>query len=176
MQTIKLVKTGRVQEPGVKYCSPDAVYSLLRHMSKLDREHFVVLHLNGKNNVIAKETVSIGTLQQSLVHPREVFKAAIHNGSAAIIVAHNHPSGDPAPSAEDRGMTARLMSAGELLGIKVLDHIIVGENRYYSFCESSEIFTQRTGVPVAKKSGDVKRMSRKKSQEKTKPKQMLVTK
>jgi len=139
MQTLKLVRAGKVCEPETRYSSPSEVYSLLRNMSKLDREHFVVLHLDGKNRVAAKETVSIGSLNQSIVHPREVFKAAVHNGSAAIICAHNHPSGDPKPSIEDKTITKRLVEVGGLLGIPILDHIIIGDGCYYSFCESSEI-------------------------------------
>jgi DNA repair protein RadC len=108
-------------------------------MSRLDREHFVVLHLDGKNRVIAKETVSIGSLNQSIVHPREVFKVAVHNGSAAIICAHNHPTGDPKPSIEDKTVTKRLAEVGAFLGIPILDHIIIGDGRYYSFSESSDI-------------------------------------
>ncbi len=137
MQTLKLVRTGKVCESETKYCSPDEVYSLLRNMSRLDREHFVVLHLDGKNKVIAKETVSIGSLNQSIVHPREVFKAAVHNGSAAIICAHNHPSGDPKPSIEDKTITKRLLEVAGLLGIPILDHIIIGDGMYYSFAEST---------------------------------------
>jgi len=167
MQTIRLVKTGKVQESGVKYNSPEAIYGLIRDMSRLDREHFIALHLNGKNNVIAKETISIGTLQQSLVHPREVFKGAILNGSASIIVAHNHPSGDPSPSNEDIGMTARLKSAGELLGVKVLDHIIVGDGQYYTF--TGEGVFMAGGIPIipAKSAGAKSKRSRKRSLEKT---------
>lgn len=135
MQTLKVVRTGRVCAPRPRYSSPQQVYSLLKPMAKLDREHFVVLHLDGKNSVVAKETVSIGSLNQSIVHPREVFKAAVLNSSAALIFAHNHPSGDPAPSHEDRSITKRLQAASEILGIKVLDHIIVGNNSYYSMVE-----------------------------------------
>lgn len=139
MQTLKLVRAGKVCESETRYTSPAEVFWLLRNMARLDREHFVVLHLDGKNRVIAKETVSIGSQNQSIVHPREVFKAAVHNGSAAIICAHNHPSGDPEPSTEDKTITKRLVEVGGLLGIPIRDHIIIGEGCYYSFCESSNI-------------------------------------
>jgi DNA repair protein RadC len=100
------------------YCYP--------RLSKVDREHFVVLHLNSKNKVKKYETVAIGTLNQTLIHPREVFKSAIRENSNSIILVHNHPSGDVSPSDEDIKITDRLMKAGELLCIKVLDHVIVG--------------------------------------------------
>lgn len=96
-------------------------------MQGLDRENFVVLLLDTKNKVIGINTVSIGTLNSSLVHPREVFKPAILASAAALILAHNHPSGDPKPSREDIEVTKRLIEAGGLLGIQVLDHIIVGD-------------------------------------------------
>lgn len=135
MQKLKVVRTGRVCESAPRYTSPEEVFVLTKHMARLDREHFVVLHLDGKNRVIAQETISIGSLNQSIVHPREVFKGAVLNSSAAIIAVHNHPSGDPAPSAEDKGITGRLKDAGGILGIRLLDHVIVGGNKYFSFLE-----------------------------------------
>lgn len=100
-----------------------------------DRECFVRYDLNSKNDVIGKETVSIGTANSSLVHPREVFKGALINSAISIIIVHNHPSGDPSPSIEDRKVTEVIKKAGELLGITMLDHIIIGEGKYYSFGE-----------------------------------------
>jgi DNA repair protein RadC len=135
MQKLKVVRTGHVCESSPRYTSPESVYSFVKHMGNLDREHFVVLHLNGKNQVIAQETVSIGSLKQSIVHPREVFKGAVLNSSAAIICVHNHPSGCPAPSPEDKSATALLKAASEIMGIGLLDHIIVGNNKYFSFVE-----------------------------------------
>ncbi|MCL5291216.1 MAG: DNA repair protein RadC [Actinobacteria bacterium] len=100
-----------------------------------DREKFICLHLNTKNSVLSYEVVSIGTLSSSLVHPRELFKAAILSNSAALILCHNHPSGDSTPSAEDIALTKRLVKAGNLLGIDVLDHVIVGETSFVSLKE-----------------------------------------
>ena len=100
------------------------------------REHFFVLFLNPKHAVLGMETVSIGTLSSSLVHPREVFKQAIKRSASAVILAHNHPSGNCEPSKEDLQVTKRLKDAGELVGIEVIDHLIIGEDRYYSFCEN----------------------------------------
>ncbi len=110
---------------------------LHRYLADVDREHFVVLLLNRKNQVIGLHTVSIGSVTASIVHPREVFKVAILANSTAIICGHNHPSGDPTPSTEDRELTSRLVEAGKLLGIEVLDHIIVGDGsqRYFSFAD-----------------------------------------
>lgn len=102
-----------------------------------DREHFLVLYLNARNVVIHQETVSVGSLNANIVHPREVFRPAITRGAAAIILVHNHPSGDVTPSREDLNLTARLVEAGRLLGIEVLDHLIVAESRYLSFRSES---------------------------------------
>lgn len=109
----------------------------LRHLKRLDREHFVVLHLDARNGLIGIETVSIGTLTATIVHPREVLKAALLCNSAGFIVAHNHPSGDSAPSPEDRDTTSRLAKAGLLMGIPLLDHIIISVNSYFSFREKN---------------------------------------
>jgi DNA repair protein RadC len=102
----------------------------------LDREVFGILLVNTRHQVTAMHVVSVGTLSGAFVHPREVFKAAILGNAAAIILFHNHPSGDPDPSREDRELTTRLIQAGRILGIDVLDHVILGdEARYYSFKE-----------------------------------------
>ena len=110
---------------------------LHRYLADVDREHFVILLLNRKNQVIGLHTVSIGSVTASIVHPREVFKVAILANSTAIICGHNHPSGDPTPSQEDRALTSRLVEAGKLLGIEVLDHVIVGDGteKYFSFAD-----------------------------------------
>ena len=102
-------------------------------------EVFAILCLSTKHRVIAYHEVSRGTLDATLVHPREVFKAAILANSAAIILCHNHPSGDTTPSADDIQLTRRLAGAGALLGVDVLDHIIVGDGRYYSFKEGGQL-------------------------------------
>lgn len=108
--------------------TPDDAAALLEeYFRDKDREHFVILMLDTKNVVIGFHTVSIGTLDASIVHPREVFKPAILANSAGIIAAHNHPSGDPEPSVQDKMVTQRLREAGVLLGIELLDHIITGE-------------------------------------------------
>jgi DNA repair protein RadC len=105
----------------------DASMLLHTYLADVDREHFVVIMLNQKNKVIGMNTVSVGSLTASVVHPRETFKIAILANCASIIIGHNHPSGDPQPSREDRTLTARLVEAGKLLGISVLDHVIIGD-------------------------------------------------
>lgn len=105
------------------------VMPLMRH---LDKEEFRAILLDSKLKVIKTVTISIGSIEMSVVHPREVFKEAIKHASSKIIVAHNHPSGDPLPSSEDIAVTKRLMEAGALLGIDVLDHLIIGDNSYCS--------------------------------------------
>jgi len=104
-------------------------------MRYLDREHFRVLLLNTRHEVLAVEEVAVGGLNSAVIHPREVFKAAIRWSAAAVILVHNHPSGDPEPSADDLRITARLAEAGRVLGIEVLDHVVVGDGRYVSLRE-----------------------------------------
>lgn len=116
--------------------SPQDVASLLMEdMRYLQKEHFVCLFLNTKNHVIGQETLSMGSLNASIVHPREVFRAAIKRSSASIVCAHNHPSGDPTPSPEDVQITKRLVQAGDIVGIDVLDHIVIGDQRFASLKE-----------------------------------------
>ena len=100
------------------------------------RESFHALQLDGRHRLMSVEEVSVGTLTASLVHPREVFRAAIRNAAAALLLVHHHPSGDPSPSPEDRSVTERLVAAGRLLGIRVVDHVIVAESGYFSFQEA----------------------------------------
>ncbi|WP_353096127.1 DNA repair protein RadC [Tissierella praeacuta] len=123
-----------------KITSPETVSNLLMdEMKFLQKEEFRVVFLDTKNQVTKIETISVGTLNASIVHPRDVFRSAILNSSNSIILVHNHPSGDPTPSNEDINITNRLIDAGNLIGIKVLDHIILGDNRYISFKEKNLI-------------------------------------
>ena len=103
------------------------------------KEHFLSLHLNSKNQLIREVLISVGSLSTSVVHPREVFSPAVRDSSAALIFLHNHPSGDPSPSREDRECTQRLCSAGKILGIRVLDHVILGFEDYFSFADAGLI-------------------------------------
>ena len=112
------------------------VYELLRpRLCSEKREHFLVLPLSSKNEVLMVADVSVGTLTNTLVHPREVYEPAIRCGAAHIVLVHNHPSGDPAPSAEDHRLTRQLKEAGALLGIPVTDHVILGGGAFFSFSE-----------------------------------------
>jgi len=135
---IMLVREGRVPCYNQQIRSAvDASTLLHTYLADVDREHFVTILLNQKNRVVGVNTVSIGSLTASVVHPREVFKPAILSNAAAIILAHNHPSGAPQPSQEDRVLTVRLVAAGKLLGISVLDHVIIGDgtSAYFSFAD-----------------------------------------
>jgi DNA repair protein RadC len=115
--------------------STDTANALRPFFAGLDREQFLVCCLDAKHAIIGVNVVSIGSLSLCIVHPREVFKPAILLNSSAIICAHNHPSGDPSPSPEDRQLTTRLRQAAELLGITLLDHIILGDGQTHSFAD-----------------------------------------
>lgn len=110
----------------------DVAHLLMAELRDSRKEHFIALMMDVKNRVLKRATVSVGTLDASLVHPREVFKEAVAISAAAVIVCHNHPSGDPTPSPEDRQITARLCEAGKVMGIEVLDHIVLGDGRWVS--------------------------------------------
>lgn len=119
-----------------KITSPsDIVNILMEEMRCLKKEHFKIAILDTKNQIITIESISVGNLNSSIVHPREVFNAAIRRSGNSIILIHNHPSGDPMPSQEDINITNRIVEAGSIIGIKVLDHIIIGDNKYISFKE-----------------------------------------
>ncbi|NMO95307.1 RadC family protein [Paenibacillus lemnae] len=122
-------------EPVVIRSPHDAAELLSEQLRYLQKEHFVCLFLNTKNHVIAQETLSMGSLNAAIVHPREVFRAAIKCSSASLICAHNHPSGDPTPSPEDISLTNRLVEAGSIIGIDVLDHVIIGDGQFVSLKE-----------------------------------------
>lgn len=132
----RLARTTSASDERTALLSPqDAAGYIMEDLRYLTKEHFVCLFLNTKNRVVGQETLSIGSLNASIVHPREVFRAAIRRGCASIIVAHNHPSGDPTPSPEDIQLTGRLVESGQLVGIDVLDHIVVGDGIFISLKE-----------------------------------------
>lgn len=121
------------QEDRPVITSPEDVKMLvMEEMRYLDREHFKVLYLDRKGGIIIAEDISVGGLHSSMAHPREVFKNAVKRSAASVILVHNHPSGDPSPSHEDVETTRRLAEAGRIVGIEVLDHVIIGDNRYCS--------------------------------------------
>lgn len=113
----------------------DAAAAIMKEIGDEDREIFFVVCLNTKNDVVAIHRASVGNLNSAIIHPREVFKAAILNNAASIIVSHQHPSFDPTPSREDVEVTKRLVEAGKILGIEVLDHLVIGGTKYVSLKE-----------------------------------------
>ena len=141
----ELVLTRRLADPLIYWpqkalTSPTVIYAMFGDWSlACDREHFVVLCLDSKNRITGYHVVSVGSLSASLVHPREVLKAVILSNSAAMILMHNHPSGDPEPSSEDFKVTHKMYKAGQAIGIPVLDHVIVAERGYYSFSEHGQL-------------------------------------
>lgn len=130
----RLVAASPEERPKIR--NPQDVYNLLGPALRDEkREHFIALLLDTKGGVLRQLMVSVGDLSSSIVHPREVFTPAVRHSAASLIVAHNHPSGDPTPSPEDAQVTQRLVEAGELLGIEVLDHVVLGDNRWVSLRE-----------------------------------------
>ncbi|WP_231038679.1 RadC family protein [Pectinatus haikarae] len=135
------VELGRriAQEPSKKKIvingPPDAADYIMPRLKYETKEKFAIVLLNVKNQVLSFRIISVGILNASIVHPREVMAEALNNSAAAIILAHNHPSGDPAPSGDDIATTRRLIKAGQIMGIEIADHIIVGGNGYISFKE-----------------------------------------
>jgi DNA repair protein RadC len=123
--------TVRSPEDGARFVMDD--------MRFLSQEHFVCIYLNTKNQVMHRQTIFIGSLNASIVHPREVYKEALRRSAASIICFHNHPSGDPAPSHEDIEVTKRLVESGKILGIELLDHIIIGDQRFVSLKEKGYV-------------------------------------
>lgn len=124
------------KEPGPEILTPEHVWNFCADIRASKREHFVAFYLDTQNQVIDRQIISIGTLNASLVHPREVFEPALTLRAASVIIAHNHPSGDLDPSSEDREVTKRLADAGRLLGVELTDHIIVSKSGQFSFTQA----------------------------------------
>ena len=129
----------RIKPEGLKIAFPTDVLPLIRHYADRKQEHFLCVSLNGANEVITARVVSVGLVNRTQVHPREVFADPITDRATAVIIAHNHPSGGLAPSKEDIEITQRLKAAGETLGINLLDHIIFNHKGYYSFLENEQV-------------------------------------
>ncbi len=130
----KLAGAGRPERLPIR-ASRDVFQLVHQDLRDLEQEVFEILLLDARNRLFRRERVSVGTATGSLVHPREVFRPAIRHSAVSLVMLHNHPSGDPSPSPEDRDVTRRIAAAGEILGIRVLDHIVVGEGRYISFAD-----------------------------------------
>ncbi len=136
MELSKRVSASLINNNRVTIKSPVEVSSLvMEEMRYLKKEVFKIILLNTKNHIIKYLNVSVGSLNSSIVHPREVFSEAVKTGCSAMLLVHNHPSGDPEPSREDIETTQRLVNAGNILGIKVLDHVVIGDGKYISFKE-----------------------------------------
>ena len=134
--SVRLVKDGTLIADRNAIRTPEDVSRVMEpYFAELPCEHFVVILLNTKNKVLAVTTVSVGSLNASIVHPRELFQRAILANAASVVLVHNHPSGDPTPSPEDISLTKVLVEAGRLLDIAVLDHVIIGDGRFVSFKE-----------------------------------------
>ncbi|MFA4955592.1 MAG: DNA repair protein RadC [Candidatus Methanoperedens sp.] len=134
----RLESFNSVEKP--KISSPEDVYRrLFPRMREQKKEMFIELCLDTKNQILKEEVISIGSLNANVVHPREVFKLALTESAAHIIVAHNHPSGDPTPSREDIEITKKLVETGNIMGITVLDHVIIGDGRHFSLKEAGHI-------------------------------------
>lgn len=131
----KLKELCAAEAHGMKITGPDIAAEAVFHMRILEQEHFVVITVNGAHKIINTHTITKGILNKTMIHPREVFRVAITDNASAIILIHNHPSGQLEPSEEDRAITRRLKDAGELIGIPVLDHMIIAGSGYYSFVE-----------------------------------------
>ena len=133
---ITLVREGRATTPSAPLLTSVGAADILRPLfAHVDREQFLVCGLDAKHSIIGVNVVSVGSLTLSIVHPREVFKPLILMNACAWICAHNHPSGDPTPSPEDRVLTSRLRQGADLLGITLLDHLILADERCYSFAD-----------------------------------------
>lgn len=138
--TVSTLRRRRRRNPPPSIRKPDEVYDLIRPLVKdVDREHFYGVYLNTRHHVIAVELISVGSLNASIVHPREVFVPAFQYRAATLVVAHNHPSGETDPSDDDLKITRRLSEAGELLGIPLLDHVIVANGSWTSMKEEGHL-------------------------------------
>ncbi len=125
----------RIRPYGVKISNPSDIYPLVRHLADRKQENFICVSLNGAHEVLAVRIITIGLVNVTLVHPREVFSDPIIDRASAIVVAHNHPSGSLEPSEQDKATTLKIKEAGEILGIKLLDHLIFTSNNYFSFAD-----------------------------------------
>lgn len=136
-----LVIEGQNEYKPLKFSNPAEVYNAFKKLRISDKERFYSILLDAKNKVIGVDMVSQGSLGSSPVHPREVYKSALLASAASVIFVHSHPSGEPEPSESDREITKQLKQVGDLMGIEVLDHVIIGRDKYYSFSDKGEILS-----------------------------------
>lgn len=128
--------------------SSQIVYDLFKFLIPETKEHFITLHLDSKNKILAVERVSTGSLNAAIIHPREVYKSCLLSSAAAIVCIHNHPSGNPEPSSEDYEITKRLNDGADILGIRFLDHVIIGDGAYVSFSDRGRLETSTSNWPT----------------------------
>ncbi len=138
VREIKLLYKGKKKCLG-RVDSPEAVYTLFNWMAKELQESFIALYLDNKNGVVGWSKISMGTVSETIVHPRDVFRVAVRENAVSIILVHNHPTGNTEPSREDLATTNRLVDAGKVIGIGILDHVIIGDNKYYSLKEGGHM-------------------------------------
>ena len=134
----RLARFKEDKKPSIKNAK-DIAKIFIPEMSSLKKEHFKGIYLDSRKKIIKEETIFIGSLNESVIHPREIFQIALNENAAALILIHNHPSGDPKPSGQDIEITKELIKAGDILGIPVLDHIIIGDKKYFSMREKGLI-------------------------------------
>jgi len=149
---ISMIQDGKYQEAVARIVSEDRILmpgdtlKLLAPYAKKPQEHFVVISLDGAHKPIRTKVITVGLVNKTMVHPREVYRQAIKDNAVAVILAHNHPSGSTEPSPEDIDITKRLQDAGETIGIQVLDHVIIGKYGSYSFVEHGVMSTSRGNI------------------------------
>jgi DNA repair protein RadC len=129
---------------GIRIKHPQDIFTQIRHYADRKQERFLCLSLNGAHDVLAVRLITVGLLNRTIIHPREVFADVILDRAAALIVAHNHPSGQLQPSQEDDEITSRLRAAAELLGLRLLDHLIFSETAWFSYCQSGRLDERKT--------------------------------
>ena len=145
MGGLKVIDGKENQKKSAPIKDASDVHKIMRFLENEDRENLYILCLSAKNYVTHIELITIGTLTNSLIHPREVYKPTIKNNSASIIVVHNHPSGDPAPSREDIEVSIRLVNVGQIIGIPLRDHVIIGKDSYFSMAEKNIVGFNQQG-------------------------------
>lgn len=141
LEIAKRMNYNNYEQVDIIHGPEDVARYMFPRIGREQKEHFIVILLNTKNHIIGYKVISVGSLTASVVHPREVFEVATKNHAASMIIGHNHPSGDPSPSREDIAITRRLVQAGEIMDIKVLDHIIVGRNNRYKSLKEEDLMS-----------------------------------
>jgi DNA repair protein RadC len=138
--TYEIISTRKIRKT-IKFLLPEDIYSFIKRYAKNTQEQFLTITLNGAHEVLCVHISTIGLVNRTIIHPREVFRHAMKDNASAIVIVHNHPSGRLTPSPEDCDITDRMKKASEIIGIHLLDHLIIGKNGYYSFRQDNNILT-----------------------------------